>query len=235
LKRRFITQEDVARRVGVSTRWYANLERGEPNAYSAAFVDDVAATLQLSVDERAVLHLLATGQEPEPPRAVPVGPAFASLRAVVNAQPWPAYVSDDAWDCHFSNQHHLQWFPHLRYERNIMRWPFLYKEARRQLVQWERDWARPMLAELRAASARYPQNVRLQQVIQGILAGSPDARRIWHEKAEVHLHSDGDRRRLQVSCFSEPRLIEIVAMTTLRAGGFKVMMLVPVDEIGPRT
>ncbi|MGI5243225.1 helix-turn-helix transcriptional regulator [Dactylosporangium sp. CA-139066] len=233
--RKYVTQEDVAHRVGFSTRWYANLERGVKGAYSLSFLDEVASILQLSAEERAVLYMLAAGHEPEPPRAVPVGPQFEALRAIVDAQPWPAYVSDDAWDCLFSNEDHLRWFPHLRYEPNIMLWPFLYKESRIQLINWERDWARPMLAQLRAASARHPDNARLQEIIQRILTGSPDARRIWDEKAEVHLHPDGDRRLMHVPYFSGPREIEIVALTTLRALGFRVMMLIPVDEMRARS
>ncbi|WP_432982889.1 helix-turn-helix domain-containing protein [Dactylosporangium sp. CA-233914] len=229
-----VSQEDVAHLVGVSTRWYANLERGGPGPYSADFLDQVTVALRLSQEERAVLYLLATGQEPDPPRAVPVGENFVALRAIVNAQPWPAYVSDDAWDCLFSNEHHRSWFPHLKYEPNIMLWPFLYAESRLQLINWERDWARPMLAQLRAASARHPDNARLQGIIQRILNGSADARRIWEEKAEVHLHPDGDRRLMHVPHFDGPRVVEIVALTTLRAVGFRVMMLIPVDEIDAR-
>ncbi len=233
-KKKYVSQENVAHLVGVSTRWYANLERGEPGPYSTDFLDQVAAALRLSLEERAVLYMLATGQEPEPPRAVPVGPDFAGLRALVNAQPWPAYVSDDAWDCLFSNQHHLSWFPHLRHEPNIMLWPFLYAESKIQLIDWERSWARPMLAQLRAASARHPDNERLQEIIRRILTGSADARRIWDEGAEVHLHPDGDRRLMHVPDFDRPRLIEIVALTSLRATGFRLMMLLPVDEIEAR-
>ncbi|MET7402826.1 helix-turn-helix transcriptional regulator [Dactylosporangium sp. NPDC005572] len=232
--KRWVSQEDVAHRVGVSTRWYANLERGEPGTYSSTFLDRVAVTLLLSPEQRAVLYMLVTGQEPEPPRVVPLGPEFASLRAIVNAQPWPAYVSDDAWDCLLSNEHHVRWFPHLRHEPNIMLWPFLYEESKIQLINWERDWARPMLAQLRAASARHPDNARLQEIIRRILAGSADARRIWEDKAEVHLHPDGDRRLMHVPYFDEPRLIEIVALTTLRAAGFRVMMLVPADAMEAR-
>ncbi|WP_433617005.1 helix-turn-helix transcriptional regulator [Dactylosporangium sp. CA-139114] len=233
--KRRVSQEDIAHRVGVSTRWYANLERGEPGTYSPAFLDRVAATLLLTAEQRAVLHMLVTGQEPDPPRIVPLGSKFASLRAIVNAQPWPAYVSDDAWDCLYSNEHHVRWFPHMRYESNIMLWPFLYEESKIQLVDWERDWARPMLAQLRAASARHPDNARLREIIQRVLAGSADARRLWEEEAEVHLHPDGDRRLMHVPFFDEPRMIEIVALTTLRGAGFRVMMLIPVDEMAARS
>ncbi|MEV0132612.1 helix-turn-helix domain-containing protein [Dactylosporangium sp. NPDC050688] len=229
--KKHVSQEDVAHLIGVSTRWYANLERGEAGPYSIQFLDQVAAALRLSREERAVLYMLAAGHEPDRPRAVPVGDEFAGLRAIVAAQPWPAYVSDDAWDCQFSNELHQSWFPHLQHEPNIMLWPFLYAEAKLQLVNWERDWARPMLAQLRAANARHPDNVRLQEIIRRVLAGSADARRIWEEKAEVHLHPDGDRRLMHVPHFKKPRVVEIIALTALRAAGFRLMMLIPVDEM----
>ncbi|GAA1563620.1 hypothetical protein GCM10009827_101550 [Dactylosporangium maewongense] len=233
--KKFLSQENVAHLTGVSVRWYADLERGRAAAYSEEFIKRLALALRLSREERAVLYMLVLGREPDPPRAIPVGEQFAALRTIVDAQPWPAYVSDDAWDVLFCNEHMARWFPHLDYEPNIMAWPFLYPESKLQLVNQLEVWYPPMLAQLRAAIARHPDNERLQEVIRQILEQNADARRIWDEDAEVHLHPDGDRRLMHVPDFDGPELVEIVAMTALRAVGFRVMMLIPVDRVNRAT
>src|SRR4051812_1362956 len=61
-----VSQEDVARLLSVSTRWYRKLEQGEAAGYSDDFLDRVCTVLRLNHDERTMLYLLAVGHEPPP-------------------------------------------------------------------------------------------------------------------------------------------------------------------------
>src|SRR4051812_45058360 len=54
-----VSQEDIARLIGVSTGWYRKLERGENAGYSEDFLDRVSSVLRLKPDERTLLYLLA--------------------------------------------------------------------------------------------------------------------------------------------------------------------------------
>lgn len=229
-RRRTASQEAIAGLVGYSTGWYSSLERGELKNYSADFLDRVAYTLRLSPDERRLLFWYATGHEPASPRPsanVSFPPAFKQL---LDALPWPAYVTDQTWDVVAYNSTARDWFPWVDgHETNVMRWVFTYPEARRQLHQWETDWAPKMMGQLRAARARFPENQRLNETITEILDVNPDARKLWDQPL-TYLHSDGDQRFLYLPQNSNLTLIQIIAMEPMRAPGSRMMVLIPAGE-----
>jgi transcriptional regulator with XRE-family HTH domain len=232
-RRRSLSQETVAHLVGASSLWYGRLERGEIGpSYSDDFLDRVAITLRLDDNERRVLYLLAVGREPVP-RVRRLTPAVArTLHELVNAVPYPSWLSDPAWDVQVCNPAMRRWFPHLAYEQNIMRWVYCYPESRLQLANWAADWATPMLAQMRAALARWPANTRLAGLIDEALTVNGYARRLWHERPKVSLHPDGERRWLHLPFLHrrDPVQVEIVAATPMRSGDLRWVTLVPVDE-----
>jgi transcriptional regulator with XRE-family HTH domain len=236
LRRRTVSQELMAHLVGVSPMWYGKLERGErePN-YSEELLDRVAYALQLNDDERDVLYLLAVGRPPVPRVRAPAGAVNEVMARVVHAQPWPAYVSDRSWDVVVYNRHMARWFPHFDYELNIMRWVFFYPASRLQLIDWETSWAPLMLAQMRAANARWPENKRLAGLIRESLSVNEFARRLWHTQPMVYVHPDGDRRKLNLPFEQGAREIEIVALTPMRADDMRVVMLVPLHELPAET
>jgi transcriptional regulator with XRE-family HTH domain len=232
-RRRTVSQELVASLVGYSTAWYSSLERGEPKTYSADFLDRVVDILQMTSDERRLLFWLATGHEPTSPRLPSTVGTAPTFRRVLDAQPWPAYITDPAWDVLAYNSIAREWFPWVDgNETNVMRWVFTYPEARTQLHQWRTDWAPKMLGQLRAARARFPDNKRLEQVLTEILHSNRDARKIWDQPL-TYLHPDGDQRALYLPHHRAATRIDIVGLEPMRAPGTRLMLLIPTDDHQP--
>ncbi len=230
LHRQTVSQEQMAHLVGSSTVWYGRLERGERANYSEDFLERVSYTLQLNDDERTVLFLLTVGREPVPRVRASSTAVNEVLRRVVQRQPWPAYISDQAWDVIVHNRHMAEWFPHFAYELNIMRWVYYYPQSKLQLIDWETSWAPLMLAQMRAAHARWPDNQRLADLIHESLQVNQFARELWDKDPKVYVHPDGDRRRLNLPWEQGVREIEIVALTPMRADDLRLVMLIPVQD-----
>jgi len=229
-RRKRVSQEQAAALVGYSVGWLSSLERGEAQNYSVDFLDRVAYTLRLSPDERTLLFLLATGHEPPPVLSrISAMEATEVVRKLLDAQPWPAYISDEAWDLVGYNQHMKTWFPWVAgHENNIMRWVFTYPEARQQLHRWDTDWGPQMLAQMRFAHARIPGNDRLTEVITEILDLNQDARRLWDDPT-TYIHPDGDHRSLYLPFHRKVQPIELIALEPMRAPGSRIMMLIPIE------
>lgn len=230
-----VSQEDMARLIGVSNVWYGRLERGESANYSFEMLDRTAAALRLSDEERMMLYLHALGHEPPPRTSTHTRMQLTEpLQRIVNAQPWPAYLSDDSWDVVAYNKQMLEWFPWIGagVENNIMRWVFTDTRAHEQLCHWETDWAAPMLAQLRVARAKQPGNARLHRLLHELLQESPDARRLWERDSLVYVHPDGDHRMVYVPYQRAPIEVELAAFAPLRSTEARLIMLLPLDGYG---
>ena len=222
-RRRTVSQEEVARLVGCSTQWFARLELGYVKNYSDAFIQSVAQALHLDCDETRLLFLL-TGKEPPP---LTHQAATDGLEPLLAAQPWPAYLRDDAWNLVAYNENMRSVFPWVQHDdANVLRWVFTDPDARRRLHRWGTEWAPQMLAQLRTAQLRHPDDQRLSDIIRDILDLNGDARRLW-ETPLIKFHPDGDRRSIYVPGQAEPHRIQIVALEPLRAPGTRLIMLVP--------
>ena len=226
-KKSRVSQEDMARLIGVSSVWYGKLERGERLHYSDDFLDRVVIALRLNDDERMTLYLYSVGREPAPRQRSSSFVVTEVMKQIVQEQPWPTYISDESWDVVTCNDHVRKWFPWIEWENNVMRWVFTYPEAKQQLYNWGTDWAPLMLAQMRVAHAREPGNVRLANLIQEILSVNEDARRMWESEPAVYVHPDGDRRKFYLPYHQEVITVEIVALAPLRATNVRVMMLIP--------
>lgn len=226
-RKKMVSQEDMARLIGVSNVWYGKLERGEQLHYSDDFLDRAAIALRLHDDERMTLYLYSVGREPVPRGRKSTVVVTESVERIVKQQPWPTYISDNAWDIVAYNLHAKEWFPWVDYESNVMRWVFTYPEARQQLYNWETDWAPFMLAQMRVANAREPHNMRLANLIREILRVNKHARHLWESEPTVYVHPDGDKRKFYLPYHQEVVEVELVALAPLRATNFRLMMLVP--------
>ncbi|MFJ6574153.1 helix-turn-helix domain-containing protein [Streptomyces sp. NPDC091292] len=224
-----LTQRDVARLTGVSERWYGSLERGKEAAYSADFLDRLSSVLGLSRTERHALYVRAVGHPPAL-AAVPEAGAAAEMDEVLqkfldSQAPNPAFVTDLAWNMIGYNGPCVDWLPWAAYQANQMRWSFLVPEAREQLVNWEQDWARPYLGQIRYERAHHPKNEALRQLERDILAGSPTARKIW-DRREIVEHVDGDLRRLRLPYHRGREVaVRIIAMRPIRSDLLRVIVL----------
>jgi transcriptional regulator with XRE-family HTH domain len=229
-RRRHASKELVAFLTGCSVGWYSTLERGEDQNYSDDFLTRVAYTLRLSPAEKSMLFLLATGHAPTTTVHESRMRSTPTIQRILDAQPWPAYVSDEAWDLIAYNTHMSNWFPWVEgHENNIMRWVFTFGEARTQLHRWDTDWAPQMFAQMQFALAQRPENKRLAAVIDEILTVNPDARR-FVEQPLTYPHPDGDHRALHLPLHRKVQPIELVAFAPMRAPGSRFMMVVPIDS-----
>ncbi|MGW2633798.1 helix-turn-helix transcriptional regulator [Streptomyces chattanoogensis] len=226
-----LTKAEVAKLTGVSSKWIGQLENGHVAKFSDRFLERLALTLRLDASERLTLFLLGSGKPPVPmsiPSEDAVSAVDKPLREFLDAQlPNPAYVSDVAWNIVAHNQPQIDWFPWIPYEPNLMRWAFLYPEAREQLVNWADDWARPFLAQIRVALAKNPDEPGLLKLRDDILEGNEDAARIWadHEALE---HPDGHVRRFRLPYHEGAEVpVRIMALAPLRAPNMRVITLVP--------
>ncbi|WP_330457427.1 helix-turn-helix transcriptional regulator [Streptomyces sp. NBC_00820] len=224
-----LTQRDVAHLTEVSERWYGSLERGTRAGYSADFLDRLSSVLRLSRAERHALYLRAVGRPPAL-AAVPEADAAAEADEVLqefldNQAPNPAFVADVAWNMIVYNQPLVDWFPWAAHQANQMRWAFLSPEAREQLVNWEHDWARPFLGQIRYERARHPGNEALRELERDILEGSPPAREMW-DRREMVEHPDGDVRRLALPYHRGREVaVRIVALRPMRSDRLRVIVL----------
>ena len=228
--RRHASKELVATLTGCSVGWYATLERGEAQNYSDDFLNRVAYTLRLNPAEKSMLFFLATGHALTTTVHESRMRRTPTVQRILDAQPWPAYVNDEAWDLIAYNEHMSKWFPWVEgHENNIMRWVFTFPDARTQLHRWDKDWGPQMFAQMQFAQARQPENKRLAAVIEEILDVNPDARR-FQEHPITYPHPDGDRRCLHLPLHKRLQPIELIAFAPLRAQGSRFMMLVPIDQ-----
>jgi hypothetical protein len=193
----------MAALTGVTEVWYSYLEQGKQVSYGDDFLDRVAGALRLNSHERTVLYHLATGREPRPRPQPPQQVVSRAVRGILDAQPWPACVADLSWEMLSTNQALEDWLPVTRWERNVMRWALKYPEVRAQLVDWETVWAPVMLAQMRAAKAKYPDNQALTDLVEECLAANDFARELWDKQPAVAVHPDGNQRRLYLSLFQQ--------------------------------
>ncbi len=186
-------------------------------------------TLRLDEAERVILFQLALGRTPPPTGPLPDPSADANMQAVLDALlPHPAYLSNLWWDILAHNQPQEDWFPWLPYERNLMRFAFLFPEAREQLVNWRTDWAVPFLAQIRYAIATHPNSRELIRLRDDVLAGNEEARELWAAHHAM-AHPDGDVRRFRLPYHQgEEVRVQIMAFAPLRNQDLRAVVLLRV-------
>lgn len=227
-RKQTLSQDDVARLVGSTSFWYGELERGRVGRYSDDFLDRVAVALHLSDGEREVLYSLAVGRQPVP-RLQPSREVSQTMERLVAAQQCPAYIMDSAFDVKAWNAGAGAWFHWLPTESNLMRWVFTDPAARQQLYRWEEDWAPSMLAQLRMAHAREPDNAALTQLIREIITGNEEARSRW-EKNPTVVDAGNGVRGICVSDCDTPVRVEVIACSPLGYPGMQMVIMVPVEQ-----
>ncbi|MGH1554236.1 hypothetical protein ACRAWF_26700 [Streptomyces sp. L7] len=68
-----------------------------------------------------------------------------------------------------------RYFPWMQYGLNVMEWALTWPEARTQLVNWEEEWAMPLVAQLRVHAEQWRTDGRMRAVIETVRA-DPTAR-----------------------------------------------------------
>ncbi|WP_165949889.1 helix-turn-helix domain-containing protein [Micromonospora sp. KC207] len=230
-RRSNVTQEEIAEIVGVSVVWYSNLERGVRANYSDAFLDAAAEALRLDRYERELLYLLAVGRMPPPPSSadttgVVLGPA---LRQFVEGQRWATYVLDRYARVVLHNEVCEAYYPWLRTDPSYPRWLFTDADARRRLVNWETDWAAPLLTQMRIARALHPQDAVIAALVDACLATNPEARCLWNAQAAYGC-ALRSRRGIRLSSDHRTTLVDVVTLTDPSASELQIVSLIPVAD-----
>jgi transcriptional regulator with XRE-family HTH domain len=186
-----LRQDDAAILSGLSTRWYAALERGAVENPSLKLIENVANGLRMSPAERSAFHVLSRGQDAPMPSVAPAGawpeagPAQRELIARLDA---PAALTDETWTLTVSNKALTAWTDGcldrvLPHERNLA--VFLFTPVAERLLPDIRAYRRAVVAGLRYQYVRHIGSERFNGVIRTLLETGPEARDLWgrHEIA----------------------------------------------------
>jgi hypothetical protein len=175
-----LRREEVAQLANIGTAWYTALEQGRDIRPSVGVLESLADALCLTPDERQHLFLLAGQPLPVQPPTSEETVSPALRRLLDDLDPDPACVLGRYWDYLYWNRAAAAVFTLVDapppYPRNFVWRLFVDPRARRP--GWE-DVARTVLAQFRAASARYPGDPRFAVLIGDLERASPEFRAWW--------------------------------------------------------
>ncbi|MEU3747244.1 MULTISPECIES: helix-turn-helix transcriptional regulator [Streptomyces] len=188
---RVVTQEEVARAILKSERWYRDLERGATaRRLDREQCDNLADLLQLDRDEHHAL-LLYNQLNTADPDAGGDSRVRSALRLLVDKQmPDPTYLCDAKWNILAYNQAMAEWWPWVMEPgANLMRWALTSQEARVQYHDWHQHVA-AYVRMLKYALAGHGDDPELLGLI-GDVCKDADVARIWEGDAGHSVNRDG--------------------------------------------
>lgn len=200
-----LRREEVAQLAAISPTYYTFLEQARHVSPSVQVLDALAGALRMDAAEREHLFELARGARvPVTHETEVLAPEVAEL--VEQLDPRATYVTGRRWDVLTSNKAaRLLWctdWPAVpAAERNMIWWTFADPIARTLLVDWEVE-ARALLARLRAAATRHPDDPQFTELIERLHDVSAEVR-TWWPRHDVGVLGSG-RKRLR-----HPRLGEL--------------------------
>ena len=180
-----LRREEVAALAGISVDYYTRLEQARGPRPSRQVLAALARALRLYEAERQHLYHLA-GEVPEPPgrpsREVPAG----VLHLLDRLDDTPAYVIDAKYDVLAWNRMAVALLGDFAAipepDRNIVWQAFCGPRPVDRYPGPEVDeFAEQCVADLRAASARYPDDPGIRQLLDRLRANSPEFVRRWQQ------------------------------------------------------
>lgn len=184
-----LRREEVASLAAMSVDYYTRLEQARGPRPSRQVLTGLARALRLSDDERTHLFSLAGEQQPTsftgPPQDVRPG----ILHLLDRLEDAAAMVIDATYHVLAWNQLAAALIADFSMlpaaERNLVRRRFLGSccsgvPGRYDSAEHE-SFGREVVADLRAAVARYPDDAGVRQLIDDLLAGSQEFARLWAE------------------------------------------------------
>ena len=198
-----LRREELAELAGMSVDYIVRLEQGRATTPSAQVVGALARALQLTRDERDHLYRLAGLQPPReglfsdhiPPGMRRVLTRLGETPVAVFAADWSLVWCNRGWSALLGEPG--AW---LRERRSLVsaRFPSGGDPVfPRRIVSENRDASdRAIVADLRRASARYPDDPRLAALIRATVAGNAHFARLW-EAGVVAGHRE-DRKTIEV-------------------------------------
>jgi transcriptional regulator with XRE-family HTH domain len=192
-----LRRQEVAQLAGMSVDYYIRLEQGRGPRPSRQMLAAISRALRLSHDEGAYLHHLA-GETPGPPPGPVRDVRPGVLHLLGRLDDTPAIVCDAKYDV-------LAWNPMAAAligdfsalppgERNVVWRFFTDPDVRgRHDADGARRFARESVADLRAASARYPGDSGVRRLVGRLQAASPEFRDLWAEQ-DVQVRRSAHKR-----------------------------------------
>ncbi|MDT0300886.1 helix-turn-helix transcriptional regulator [Streptomonospora wellingtoniae] len=178
-----LRREEVAQIAGMSTDHYTRLEQARGSRPSRQMLAAVGRALRLSGDERDHLFHLA-GEEPPRGRPTSAHVRPGLLLVLDRLTDAPAQVVTDRGDLLAQNAMakalHGDASARPASERNVA-WRYFTDPSARELIPTEdRDRAaRTAVADLRAALARRPDDVRLAELVRRLRSRSEEFSALW--------------------------------------------------------
>ncbi|GLW23840.1 XRE family transcriptional regulator [Microbispora amethystogenes] len=196
-----LRREEVAQLASMSTDHYTRLEQARGSHPSRQMLAAVARALRLTGDERDHLFHLA-GEEPPRDRSATEHVRPGLLLILDRLIDTPAQVVNDRGDVLAQNSMdkalHGDMSAHPEAERNLIWRYFTDPSARELFPPGDRDLAaRTAVADLRATSARRPDDARLAELVRRLRARSEEFSALWN----AH---DVAVRRADVKRFQHP-------------------------------
>jgi transcriptional regulator with XRE-family HTH domain len=175
-----LRREEVARLAGISVDYYARMEQGRGPRPSRQVLTALGRALRLFEDERGYLFQLA-GEQPGPP----VGPSqvvSTGIRHLLERlEDTPAFVIDVKYDLLAWNRMAVRLMgapppePNMIWNAFCGPWPIAADSPAEA-----RAFADESVADLRAASVRYPDDEGIRSLIARLHAASPEFTRRWN-------------------------------------------------------
>ncbi len=199
-----LRREELAELAGLSVDYLVRLEQGRALSPSEQVIGSSARALRLSRDERDHLHRLAGFGPPQDRRVVDdIPPSMRRLLALLDSTPVAVFAAD--WKLVWWNPRWAALFGEpTKIEdeaRNLVRLRFPVASDRGRLTSWPviPDNAeaadRALVADLRQAAARFPDDPRVTGLVAGRVAGNPRFAAFWAEAA-VGRHAE-DRKTIR--------------------------------------
>lgn len=180
-----LKREEVAMLTGVSTEYYARLERGNLRGVSESVLESLAAALHLDEAERA--HLLDLARAAAPSRASGTRRVRAEVRPGVERilagmTGTPAYVRNSRMDILAANPVCLALYAGILSPEtlplNLARFMFLDPRAQDFFIEWD-TLADDLAAALRSEAGRHPNDKALNSLIGDLATGSTEFSKRW--------------------------------------------------------
>jgi transcriptional regulator with XRE-family HTH domain len=195
-----LRREEVAMLAGVSTDYYAKLERGNLAGVSDAVLDAIASALQLDDAERAHLRDLAAAANASPRArrsAPPTSTVRPSVQRILDGMTGvAAFVRNARLDVLATTQLgyalYAPVFDDPARPANLARFCFLDPAARDFYPNWD-DAANTSVALLRTEAGRHPYDKTLTDLVGELVTRSDAFRNRWAAH-NVRLHRSGLKR-----------------------------------------
>ena len=179
-----LRREELAQLAGLSVDYVVRLEQGRATSPSPQVLSSLARALRLSAAEREHLFLLAGHHPPGPGQlSAHIPPGVHRLLDQLNGT--PLSVHDAAWNLILWNPLWSALFgdpsPQRGRERNIVWRHFAGLPDRvSHTPAQEARFEAAVVADLRAATARYPADAGLRSLIRDLRDVSTDFERLWN-------------------------------------------------------